>query len=70
MESFTAESWHGDRGALVAIFKPYVTEPSWFKYDEDMETFSVQPNLLAPLGEAQEGASQPVILTIGAGSCL
>ena len=35
---------------LVAVFKPYVTEPSWFKYDEDMETSSVQPNLLAPLG--------------------
>ena len=51
MKSFTAECWHGDRGALVAIFKPYVTEPSWFKCDEDMETSSVQPNLLAPLGD-------------------
>ena len=51
MKSFSAERWHGDRGALVAIFKPYVTEPSWFKYDEDMETSSVQPNLLAPLGD-------------------
>ena len=51
MQSFTAERWHGDRGALVAIFKRYVTEPSWFKYDEDMETSSVQPNLLAPLGD-------------------
>ena len=26
-------------------------QPSWFKYDEDMETSSVQPNLLAPLGD-------------------
>ena len=51
MKSFTVGRWHGDRAALVVIFKPYVTERSWSKYDEDMETSSVQPDLLALLGD-------------------
>ena len=48
---FATWRWHGDRGALAVILKPYVKEPSWVNNDEDMETSSIQPNLLAPLGD-------------------